>query len=136
MTLKKIFTSDGIWTANGLALIRIVTGLLMAYHGREVFDRVAMEEYMKWDVIQVLPFPEVMVYIGKGGELFSGGLLALGLFTRAATILMSMDMLFICFKIGHGKFYYDDQHPFLFAMIAFIFFFNGAGKWSLDKKLK
>ncbi len=30
----------------GLAVVRIVTGLLMAYHGLEVFDRPTMEGYL------------------------------------------------------------------------------------------
>ena len=105
----------------------------MAYHGLEFFDRPTIEEYLKWDVIKVLPAPEFMVYLGKGGELVSGLCLALGLFTHIAALFMAMDMLFICFKIGGGRFYYQDQHPFIFALIALIFFFTGAGKWSIDK---
>ena len=110
---KKFLSFEGIWQENGLASIRILTGLLMAYHGLEIFDRPTIEEYLKWDVIKVLPAPEFMVYLGKGGELVSGLCLALGLFTHIAALFMAMDMLFICFKIGGGRFYYQDQHPFL-----------------------
>jgi putative oxidoreductase len=59
-------------------------------------------------------------------------LFCVGLITRIAAVLMVTDMLFICFKIGSGKFYYEDQHPFLFALIALVFFFTGPVKWSLD----
>jgi len=108
--------------------MRIITGLLMAYHGLEVFDRQLMAGYATWDMIKILPAPTLLVYLGKGTELISGLLLTFGLFTRLATLAMAADMLFICFYIGHGKFYYEDQHPFLFALLALVFFFTGPGK--------
>ena len=121
-----------LWQNSGLAFLRIITGLLMTYHGLEIFDREKMLPYMEWDIVKSLPAPELMVYIGKGIEFVSGVCFVLGLFTRIAAILMAIDMLFICFKIGSGKFYYEDQHPFLFALIALVFFFTGPVKWSLD----
>jgi putative oxidoreductase len=130
--IKKIFSPDPLWSDYGLVAIRILTGLLMAYHGAEIFNRTAMEVYLTWDVIKGLPAPELMVYVGKGIEFFAGVCLAVGLFTRIASLFIIIDMLFICFKIGNGRFYYEDQHPFLFALIALIFFFTGPVKWALD----
>jgi putative oxidoreductase len=121
------------WQQTGLAVIRITTGLLMAYHGWEVFDSVKMAEYAKWNVIQTLPAPLFMVYVGKALELVTGLCLAAGIFTRVAALLMAANMLFICFKVGHGRFYYEDQHPFIFAVLALVFFFAGPVKWSLDE---
>jgi len=130
--IKKLFSPNPLWNNNGLVALRIITGLLMAYHGAEIFNRAAIEVYLTWDVIKGLPAPEVMVYIGKGIEFFSGVCLVVGLFTRVASLLMAIDMLFICFKIGNGRFYYEDQHSFLFALVALIFFFTGPVKWGLD----
>jgi putative oxidoreductase len=130
--LSKIFSSDPVSPQKGLAVVRIITGLLMAYHGWEVFDRELMEGYMKWDVIKKMPAPEFMVYLGKGLELVTGILLTIGLCTRIASLFMIVDMLFICFFIGNGKFYYQDQHPFLFALLALTFLFTGPGSWSLQ----
>jgi putative oxidoreductase len=79
-----------------------------------------------------LPAPELMVYLGKGIEFFSGVCLIAGLFTRVASLLMAFDMRFICFKIGNGKLYDEDQHPFLFALLAAIFFFTGPVRCGLD----
>lgn len=118
----------------GLVVIRIFVGLMMAYHGWEVFTPSLIAEYTKWDVIKVLPSPLVAVYIGKGLELITGILLALGLLTRFAAIFMAIDMLFITFYIGGGRFYYEAQHPFLFALIAIIFFLTGPVKWDLDSR--
>ena len=116
----------------GLATLRILTGVLMLYHGLEIFNTETMNGYAQWDVIKSLPFPDRIAYVGKTIEFVSGICLALGAFTRLASLLMAINMLFICFKIGHGKFYYEDQHPFLFAVIAMVFFFAGPVKWALD----
>ncbi len=130
---NQLFSQLRSWQHNGLAILRIVTGLLMVYHGWEVFDSNKMNEYSKWEVVKTLPAPLFMVYAGKALEFSSGALLALGLFTRTAALLMAVNMLFICFRIGNGKFYYEDQHPFIFAMMALVFFFAGPVKWSIDQ---
>ncbi|MES2848625.1 MAG: DoxX family protein [Bacteroidota bacterium] len=130
--MMKLLSSEPLWQKNGLLLLRVVTGLLMAYHGLEVFKPEVIKGYTEWDVIKKLPSPLFMVYLGKGLELVTGICLTIGLFTRLSALFMFIDMIFICFKVGGGKFYYEDQHPFLFAMIALVFFFTGPVKWGLD----
>ncbi|MFT3682209.1 MAG: DoxX family protein [Ferruginibacter sp.] len=133
--MNKLISAEPVWQANGLALLRIVTGLLMAYHGLEVFDTKTMNGYTEWDIIKKLPAPMLMVYLGKGIELVAGICLAMGLFTRLAAIFIFIDMIFICFKVGDGKFWYENQHPFLFALLALVFFFTGPIKFGLDNIL-
>lgn len=133
--IKRFFSAAPLWSATGLTIIRIGTGLLMAYHGIEIFDRSLMQGYLTWDVFKAMPAPEFMIYLGKGLELITGICFIIGLFTRLAAISMMIDMLFICFVVGQGRFYYQDQHPFLFALIALVFFFTGPVRWSLDEKI-
>lgn len=128
---NKIFSSVPVSVETGLAVVRIIAGLLMAYHGLEIFDRDSMTGYINWDVIKGLPAPEFMVYLGKGLELVTGVLLLLGLCTRLSGLLIMVNMLFVCFFVGNGQFWYGDQHPFLFALIGFLFFMTGPGAWSL-----
>ncbi len=130
--MNKLFSKEPLWQTNGLVLLRIITGLLMAYHGLEVFKPELIKGYSKWESIKKLPFPLLMVYTGKGLELVTGICLAIGLFTRIAALFMFINMMFICFKIGNGKFYYDDQHPFIFALLALVFFFTGPVKFGID----
>jgi putative oxidoreductase len=130
--MNKLFSSESLWQENGLAFIRIVTGLFMAYHGWEVFESTKILEYSKWDSIKDLPAPLFLAYLGKGLELLTGLCFVFGFMTRIAAVFMAVNMLFICFKIGNGKFWYEDQHPFLFAMLAMVFFFVGSGKFGLD----
>jgi putative oxidoreductase len=120
------------WNTNGLAAIRIIVGLLMFYHGLEVFKTNTMNSYLEWEVIKKLPFPVLLTYSGKLIELITGFCFATGLFMRIAAVFMAGNMLFICFYIGSGKFYYEDQHPFLFALLALVFFFLGSVKYGLD----
>lgn len=120
----------------GTAVVRIITGLFMVYHGFEIFDTKLMNDYAQWDMFKELPMALGLVYLGKGAEFVAGILLALGLFTKLASAIIAVTMLSITFFVGHGKFWYEDQHPFLFVLLALIFFFNGAGSWSLDSKLK
>ena len=130
---SNLFFTQPLWQNSGLAILRIITGLLITYHGWEVFDSNKINEYLKWEVIKSLPAPTFMVYLGKLLELSTGILFVLGLFTRVAALFMAIVMLFICFKIGNGKFYYVDQTPILFAMLAMVFFFMGPLKWSVDR---
>ncbi|MVM32593.1 DoxX family membrane protein [Spirosoma sp. HMF4905] len=134
--MKKFFSTEGILQAGGLTFIRIIVGLFLVYHGWEVFDAAKMKEYAAWDVFKQDFSPTFMVYLGKGSELLAGLLLTAGLFTRLACLLIMGTMLYITFFVGHGKFWYEDQHPFLFALLGLVFFFTGPGTWSVDALLE
>ena len=128
----KLLSTKSILIEEGLASIRIAVGLMMAYHGFEIFDSKTMNGYAQWEVIKTFPFSDYIAYVGKGLEFVTGICFVAGFLTRLAAMLMTANMLFICFFIGNGKFYYEDQHPFLFAVLALVFFFTGPMKWALD----
>lgn len=131
----KILSPGAAWSESGLAAIRMIVGLLIAYHGFEIFQPETMAAYQEWEIIRKLPSPVLLVYAGKGLEFVTGVCLMLGIFTRLAELLMTIDLLFICFVIGNGRFWYEDQHPFLFALLGLIYFFAGPVKWSLDQRI-
>jgi putative oxidoreductase len=62
-------------------------------------------------------------------------MLTLGLFTRLAAIILLGTMGYIAFFVGHGIIWYDDQHPFMFVLLAIVYLVMGGGKWSLDARL-
>lgn len=117
----------------GIAFIRIITGGLLAYHGWEVFNASLMNEYAQWEIFKNMPFGKTMVYAGKAAELIGGLLLAFGLFTRLGTLIIIVTLSYIAFFVGSGKIWYQDQHPFLFVLLAFLFLILGPGHYSLDK---
>jgi len=123
------------WKDNGLFVIRVLTGLMMFYHGLEVFKPDTMNSYQEWEVIKKLPFPVLLTYLGKVAELVTGIFIALGLYTRIAALIMAGNMMFICFYVGKGRFWYEDQHAFLFAVLAMVFFFAGSVKYGFDDYL-
>jgi putative oxidoreductase len=130
--MKRFFSPLPLGRGNGLALIRVIVGGFLIYHGWEMFDTTAMNEYFKWDMFKDSPVAKFFVYGGKVAELLSGILLVLGLFTRIACIILICTLGYIAFIVGHGKIWYEDQYPFLFVVIGFIFFFTGPGSFSLD----
>ncbi len=117
---------------DGYSFIRIFIGLTLIYHGKEVFDAKQMVDYGKWLGTLNFPAPYLMAYLGKASEFIGGILFVLGLFTRAAAIILALTFLTITFFMGHGKILMEDQHPFMYVLFSLIYLFAGPGKISLD----
>lgn len=130
---RNLFSPDPLYPDFGLGIVRFFIGSFMVYHGWEVFDTVKMNEYVKWMSDIKLSSPSFMPYLGKTIELVTGIFLALGLFTRIAVIPLAITMGFICFALGEGRIFMEEQYPFLFVLFSFLFFFTGPGSWSMDR---
>jgi putative oxidoreductase len=126
------FSPSPILLNNGIAILRIVVGLLLFYHGIEIFTSEIMNNYLQGDMFNG-PYGKFMVYMGKGSEFVMGILLLLGLFTRIGALLMIGTFSYITFFVGQGRFWYEEQHPFMFALFGVLFLFTGPGAWSLDR---
>ena len=133
--MNRFFSSAPVWQNTGLALVRITLGLFLVFHGWELFDTAKMNEYMGWDMFKRSSTLSVMVYLGKAAELVSGIMFIAGLLIRLASLMLICTMVYITFFVGHGKIWYEDQYPFLFVLLGFVFFFTGAGKLSMDHLL-
>lgn len=131
--MKKLFSHLPYKQPEALAALRFLVGFMMAWHGFEVFNTEKMMGYTKWMNEIHFVFPSFIAYVGKGAEFLSGCLLMVGLFTRLASFVLVATMLSITFGIGQGRVLMEDQHPFLFAVLAVVFMFLGAGDYSLDK---
>jgi len=130
--MKRFFSPSPLWQQQGLGIVRIIVGLFLVYHGSELFYPETMKVYLTWEQFKT-PSGPFMIYLGKTVELVVGLLILAGLFTRLASLLIVVTMLYISFFVGNGKIWYDDQLPFLFVLLTLIFFFAGPGKWSLDQ---
>ena len=132
--MSKLFSAAPISQNNGIAMVRIITGILLVYHGWETFDAEKMKMYTGWFTERKYSSPEVWAYAGKIAELTAGIGFTLGLFTRLASITAIAAFTGIIFILGdNGKIFQGDQHPFLFILLALVFFFTGPGNLSLDK---
>lgn len=129
--MNGFFSPSPLAVEKGLAIVRIILGALLIYHGQEVFNSELMRGYAEWDTFKGNA-ATFMVYAGKSSELIAGLLLLLGFLTRIGALLVIGTLSYITFFIGHGKFWYEDQHPFMFVLFGILFFFTGPGAWSLD----
>ena len=130
--MKSFFYPGPLWQGNGLFLIRIIFSIFLVIHGIEVFDPEKMKNYIGWDTFKTSSW---LPYLGKATEFIAGILLLLGLFTRIACLLTMGTFGYITFLVGNGKFWMEDQHPFLFVLLALVFIFTGPGNFSLDKMI-
>ena len=132
--MNKFFSPSPIALDTIIAILRIVIGLLLIYHGHEIFRPEIMKTYFDWDPFKT-SFGKFIVYVGKGSELVAGIFLLLGLLTRVEAVVALGTFLYITFFVGQGRFWYEDQHPFMFALFSVLFIFSGPGKWSLDASI-
>lgn len=83
-------------------------------------------------------FPGYFAYISGMLELFGGGLLLLGLFTRGVALLLAFEMLFLMWKIYPPHSYFsvsEYQFPLVVATGCFTLTALGPGAFSLDYPL-
>nr|WP_290937679.1 DoxX family membrane protein [Haliscomenobacter sp.] len=78
--MNSFFSTTQFYRENILAILRIIIGLLLIYHGYEVFDATTMKGYLEWDDFKS-PLGAFLVYAGKGAEFVAGVLLTLGFLT-------------------------------------------------------
>ena len=133
--MNRFFSASPWWQGNGLALVRVVTGFFMIYHGWEIFSAEKMNGYLDWELFKNNSSGKLLVFAGKGAELVGGIFLFIGMFTRLAALILIVTMAVITFYVGTGKIWYEDQHPFLFVLLGLVFLFCGPGNWSVDKRL-
>lgn len=132
--MKYFFSSAPLWQTTGLTLVRCTIGIFLIYHGAEMFSEAKINEYLQWDAFKNSS-GKFWVYSGKVAELTAGILFSLGFLTRIASLITIGVMSYISFFLGNGIIWYNDQHPFLFVLLALVFFFTGPGRFSLDNIL-
>ncbi len=115
----------------GLSILRIMAGLLFLEHG--------MAKLFGFPPHGPMPgFPELEWFAGTI-EFAGGALVALGLFTRVAALLMSGEMAIGYFMDHAPRSFFPllngGDAAVLFCFLFFYFVFAGAGPWSFDALL-
>ncbi len=81
------------------------------------------------------PAPGFFAWSAALSEFLGGLLLAVGLFTRPAAVLLSLTMI-VAALIVHGSDPYQKQElSVLYLAVYLLFALRGGGKWSLDALL-
>lgn len=118
----------------GLLILRIVFGLVLIYgHG---FDKITT--VVRWDEIQFMdPIgigATLSFYLAAFAEGLCAILLIIGLFSRFAALILSINFLVIfifhAFMVGDNFMILEPRFFYLFTFIAL--FFTGPGRFSLD----
>lgn len=122
--------SESAW-----ALLRIVFGLLFAFHGMQKTFGILAKSH-----------PALLSQVGIGGviELVAGLLIALGLFTRHAAFLASGTMA-VAYAQFHWKLQMDanifpainkGEPALLFCLVFLYMACRGAGPYSMDARMR
>ena len=131
--MNQFFSPTPIAQNYGIAIVRIITGILLVWHGWESVDAEKMNMYSTWFVERKYSNPQIWAYSGKIAELLAGIGFTLGLFTRLASVAVIAAFIGVIFILGDkGKIFQGDQHPFLFILLSIAFLFTGPGAMSLD----
>jgi len=122
------------WSPRVLSILRIVTALLFMEHGlMKLFHFPAPQPGA--------PDPLPMLLLAAGWiEVVGGGLIALGLFTRAAAFICSGQMAVAYFTAHAPQGFYPTLNmgdaAVLYCFVFFYLVFAGPGPWSLDALLR
>jgi putative oxidoreductase len=119
----------------GLLALRIALGIIFFSHG---YPKLAhMGAGMQGFFVQH-GLPGYFVYIAGVLEVFGGVLLVLGLFTRAAALLLAVEMGVAIWKVHSSGGYlavHNYEFPMALLTACFALATVGAGKVSLDSPL-
>ncbi|HEX2166192.1 MAG TPA: DoxX family protein [Longimicrobiales bacterium] len=115
----------------GLAAVRVVVFLLLAFlHG---LGKVPPQEGFVGMVGGLgFPAPELFAWLAAIAEVGGAILIALGLLTRPAALLVFVHFLFVIFIAHGGDPLGDRELPIIFGTTALLFLLAGPGRYSLD----
>jgi putative oxidoreductase len=122
------------WSPRVLSLLRVVVALLFMEHGLMKIFHFPAPQPGAPD-----PLPAILLAAGWI-EIVGGGLVALGLFTRAAALICSGEMAAAYFMAHapHGLYpaLNMGEGAVLYCFVFFYFVFAGGGWWSLDAAVR
>jgi putative oxidoreductase len=124
----------------GSFLLRLVLGIAMVYYG---YDKVvpahghgtfsALEHHAHF--VASLGLPYWLGYISAFTEFFGGILLVLGLFTRFAAFLITINMLVALVMVNRHHGYAGSEYSLALFAMAVMLLFTGVGAMGLDRRI-
>jgi len=137
MTLSKLVANVKDKSGYALSLLRIFLGIVFILHG---WGKVtAIDGVIGMVTSFGFPAPVLFAWLAALAEFAGGILLVLGLFTRYAAFAIAVNMIVAIIKVhlSKGFFLANGGYEFVLTLlvIAVALIINGAGMWSLEKKL-
>jgi putative oxidoreductase len=117
----------------GLLVLRAALGCAFMFHG---YPKLFGDPAAAVQTFAKLGFPGYFAYIAGVLEVFGGGLLVLGLFTRGVALLLAIEMGVALFRvhIPSAGIYNEPKYelPMIFGAAALALATTGAGLISMD----
>lgn len=119
----------------GLLIFRLFIGLAMAFaHG---MGKVPPPDMLVDGVAAMgFPLPVVFAWAAALSELIGGLLLAAGLFTRPAALSLGFTMAIAAFMAHAADPFDKKEMSLLYLAACVLLFFQGAGRFSLDRIIR
>lgn len=123
-----------IRTDFGLLIIRVFTGLAIAFgHG---LGKIPPSERFIGGVAKLgFPAPDFFAWMAGLSEFVGGLLIAIGLLTRPSAFFLTITMCVAAFIRHADDPFGGKEKALLFAAIAVMLIFTGAGRYSVDDKI-
>ena len=121
------------WHLKVLALLRIIVGFLIFWHGTQKLFGYPPSEPIQGELTNLLLIAGILEFLG-------GILLFIGLFTRWSAFVLSGMMAVAYCMVFIGKSFLPivngGELAALYCFVYFYIFFAGGGDWSLDTYLE
>lgn len=133
MNIKKLLFGTDSDPNAGLVILRVFVGFAMLYlHGWAKMFGGGLEQVTGFVASLGIPAPATMAFLSAAAESFGAILLALGLLTRPAALILVLNMT-VAVIMAHGSDGFAGQElGWLYLVPALFFVLKGAGRWSLD----
>lgn len=124
-------TAGSRGTDAGLLILRLIGGLSLAFaHGMGKIP--PAEQFVGMVGGMGFPAPALMAWAAALAEFAGGILLAIGLLTRPAALVVTIHFLVVFFHVHRADPFGDKEPALMFLMVALTLLFTGAGRYSVD----
>lgn len=119
----------------GRLMLRVVAGAsLLLAHG---VGKVPPSEGFTANIARMgFPAPDLFAWLASLAEFVGGLLLALGLLTRPAALLVTGHFLLVLVVAHAGAPFADREKAVLYGVVALFYLLAGAGRYSLDALIR
>ena len=117
----------------GTLLLRLFLAFVLIYGTQDnVFSQERMHEFRDFLAANGFPFPLASAHLSAYAQFLCGGLIALGLYTRLAALIMIINFVVALAMVHVGLPFNANIAPLAMLFGSLFLFFHGPGPFALD----